>query len=166
MSKQYAEPATYEAKLERVMDRLGVDRYDYNWDRFSCWVDFWYKGQPYRFEHSTDNAQAHGVNIKYGSDVFAQVVLSLEDLARAVERGIYDLSTWVAGMKYLPPKSSIPECFSKLGFDRVPTLAELKNRWKQIAKTAHPDVGGDKDYFVTMKSSFEAAERLIEEGEP
>lgn len=29
MAKQYAEPAAYEAKLEKVMDRLGVEQYDY-----------------------------------------------------------------------------------------------------------------------------------------
>ena len=102
MAKQYAEPAAYEAKLEKVMARLGVEQYDYDWSRFECWVSFTYKGQLYRFSHSVQNAQEHGVNIKYGSDVFAQVVLSLEDLARMVERGIYDLGTWVAGMKYLP----------------------------------------------------------------
>lgn len=102
MAKQYAEPAAYEAKLEKVMARLGIEEYDYDWSRRECWVSFTYKGQPYRFCHSVDNAKAHGVNIQYGSDVFAQVVLSLEDLARMVERGIYDLSTWVAGMKYLP----------------------------------------------------------------
>ena len=34
MAKQYAEPATYEAKLEKVMSRLGVEQYDYN----STWV--------------------------------------------------------------------------------------------------------------------------------
>ena len=166
MSKQYAEPAAYEAKLEKVMSRLGVDRYDYNWDRFSCWVEFYYKSQPYRFEHSVDNAMAHGINIKYGSDIFAQVVLSLEDLARMVERGIYVLSTWVAGMKYLPAKSNVPSCLQKLGFDAIPTERELKARWKQIAKTAHPDVGGDEDYFVAMKSSFDEAEMLIKEATP
>ena len=36
MAKQYAEPAAYEAKLEKVMARLGIEKYDYNWDRFSC----------------------------------------------------------------------------------------------------------------------------------
>lgn len=163
MSKQYAEPATYESKLEKVMARLGVDRYDYNWDRFSCWVEFYYKCQPYRFDHSVDNAQAHGVNIRYGSDVFAQVVLSLEDLARMVERGIYDLSTWVAGMKYLPARVEIPTCFEKLGFTKIPTARELKSRWKQIAKTSHPDVGGNTEYFMAMKSAYDEAELLIQE---
>lgn len=37
----------------------------------------------------------------------AEVVLALEDLVRMIDRGIYDLSTWVAGMKYLlAPKKS------------------------------------------------------------
>lgn len=166
MSKQYAEPAAYEAKLEKVMSRLGVDRYDYNWDRFSCWVEFSYKAQPYRFEHSVDNARAHGIDIKYGSDIFAQVVLSLEDLARMVERGIYDLSTWVAGMKYLPAKSNVPACLQKLGFDAISTERELKARWKQIAKTAHPDVGGDEEYFVSVKTAYDEAEKLIKEATP
>ena len=161
MAKQYAEPAAYEAKLEKVMARLGVDKYDYNWDRFSCWVEFYYKGQPYRFEHSTENARAHGIDIKYGSDVFAQVVLSLEDLARMVERGIYDLSTWVAGMKTLPQATEIPECFIRLGFTKVPTKDELHKRWKQMAKTAHPDVGGDADYFISMQCAYKDAENMI-----
>ena len=166
MSKQYAEPAAYEAKLEKVMARLGVECYDYNWDRFSCWVEFYYKAQPYKFEHSVDNAQAHGVNIRYGSDVFAQVVLSLEDLARMVERGIYDLSTWVAGMKALPAPSNIPECFVKLGFIEMPTIDSLRRRWKQIAKTAHPDAGGDEQYFITMKTAYDDAERTLKEATP
>ena len=165
MAKQYAEPQTYEAKLERIMTRLGIERYDYDWNRLACWVEFTYKGQPYRFEHSIDNAQAHGVNIKYGSDVFAQVVLALEDLARMVERGIYDLSTWVAGMKYLPEKSKVPSCLEKLGFAQMPTAQELKSRWKQIAKVSHPDAGGDEVYFVSMKTAYEEAEALVKEAE-
>lgn len=90
MAKKYADPQSYEVKLERVMERLGAEKYDYDWSRRECWVEFWYKGQLYRFSHSVENAQKHGVDIQYGSDVFAQVVLSLEDLARMVERGIYD----------------------------------------------------------------------------
>lgn len=111
MAKQYAEASTYEAKLEKVMQRFGADKYDYNWDRFSCWVEFWYRGQLYRFEHSIENAKQHGSDVKYGSDVFAQVVLTLEDIARMTERGIYELQTWVAGLKALPKPKDIPDCF-------------------------------------------------------
>lgn len=155
MAKQYAEPAAYEAKLEKVMARLGVESYDYDWSRFECWVSFTYKGQPYRFSHSVKNAQEHGVNIRYGSDVFAQVVLSLEDLARMVERGIYDLSTWVAGMKYLPAAAPIEPCFVALGFPKRPdTEEEVKAQYKRLSKVLHPDAGGNADAFDTLRANY------------
>ncbi len=164
MSKQYAEPATYEAKLEKVMARFGVEKYDYDWSRRSCWVEFFYKGQVYRFEHSIENAIAHGVNIRYGSDLFAQVVLSLEDLARMVERGIYDLSTWVVGMKYLPPATEVPDCFKLLQFNSMPTIEELRRRYHQLAKSTHPDSGGSEAQFILIKKAYDEAYKIIEEG--
>lgn len=155
--KQYAEPQTYESKLEKVMARLGVDEYDYDWSRRECWVSFFYKGQPYRFSHSLSNAQEHGVNVKYGSDLFAQVVLSLEDLARMVERGIYDLSTWVAGMKYLPAAQDIEPCFQALGFAARPeSVDEVKAQYKRMAKALHPDAGGDAEAFRTLTDNYNA----------
>ena len=163
MAKQYAEPAAYEAKLEKVMARLGVDTYDYDWSRFECWVSFTYKGQPYRFSHSVQNAQEHGVNIKYGSDVFAQVVLSLEDLARMVERGIYDLSTWVAGMKYLPAAETLEPCFSALGFSKRPEDTEaIKTQYRRLAKVMHPDAGGNADSFETLKMNYQKCLEYME----
>lgn len=161
MGKQYADPAVYETKLEKVMSRLGVDKYDYDWSRFKCWVEFFYKGQAYRFEHSVENAQAHGINIKYGSDVFAQVVLSLEDLARMVERGIYDLSTWVSGMKCLPTPKDIPSCFKVLHFSEIPTEEDLQKRFRQLSKTAHPDCGGSEEQFITLKTAYDEAIELV-----
>lgn len=95
--KQYGTADAYERKLNRVMERLGVESHNFNWDRWGCWIEFRLKGDLYRFDHSVDKARARGVELRYGSDAFAQVVLALEDLARMVERGIYELSTWVAG---------------------------------------------------------------------
>lgn len=165
MAKQYAEPAAYEAKLEKVMARLGVEQYDYDWSRFECWVSFVYKGQPYRFSHSVENAKAHGVNIRYGSDVFAQVVLSLEDLARMVERGIYDLSTWAAGMKYLPAAESVESCFAALGFlDRPESAEAVKAQYRRMAKAMHPDVGGDGAAFQAMTENYRRCLDLMGEG--
>ena len=162
MTKQYAEPATYEAKLEKVMSRLGVEQYDYDWSRFSCWVQFTYKGQPYRFEHSVENAQAHGVNIRYGSDVFAQVVLSLEDLARMVERGIYDLSTGAAGMKYLPAWDKLEPCFVGLGFVERPASAdEVKAQYRRMAKGMHPDGGGSEAAFCALEENYRRCLDLV-----
>ena len=163
-AKQYAPAENYEAKLEKVMARLGIEKYNYNWDRFSCWVEFQYKGQLYRFSHSLENAKAHGQTVRYGSDVFAQVVLALEDLARMVERGIYDLSTWVSGMKYLPPPTEIPDCFRVLGYDRIPeSKEEVGRRFKQLAKSAHPDAGGSDERFKMLNTAYEQALKHFKE---
>jgi len=156
--KQYGSPDQYEGKLSRVMERLGVDSYNYNWDRHGCWVEFRYKGDLYRFEHSIAKAKSRGVDLVYGSDAFAQVVLALEDLARMVERGIYELSTWVAGMKFLPPAVEVPSFLKYMGFTDIPAgAAEVKERYRTLSKQMHPDGGGDPEDFKRLKEASEKA---------
>lgn len=138
--KQYGAADNYERKLERVMERLGVEEFNFNWDRWSCWVQFRYKGELYQFEHSVEKARSRGQKLDYGSDAFAQVVLALEDLARMVERGIYELQTWVAGMKYLPPPVEVPSFFRFLGFEQIPSgPEEVTARYRTLVKQMHPD---------------------------
>ncbi len=164
-NKQYAEPETYEGKLKKVMSRLGVEEYDWDWSRWECWVSFTYKGQPYRFSHGVENAKAHGVNLQYGSNAFAQLVLSLEDLARMVERGIYDLATWVSGMKYLPAAERVEPCFQRLGFDcRPDSVDAVKERYRRLAKAAHPDTGGDPTFFQVLTENYNSCLELMKEG--
>jgi hypothetical protein len=156
--KLYGPTDEYERKLTRVMERLGVKEYNFNWDRWGAWVQFKYKGELYQFEHSVTKAQARGLKLQYGSDAFAQIVLSLEDLARMVERGIYDLSTWVAGMKMLPPAREVPSFFKFLRFDRIPeNVEEVKARYRELAKLMHPDVGGNAEDFEKLKMAAEQA---------
>lgn len=116
---------TYEKKLATVMTRLGIEKYNYDYTRRAAWVTFAYKGQNYRFEHSVENAAAHGQPLSYGSDAFCQIVLTLEDLARASNRGIYDLQTWIEGiLKSLPCHVPVPGCFATLGLIQTGTTAE------------------------------------------
>ena len=163
MPKKYSQPEAYEDKLNRVMERLGVEKYNFDWSRLACWVEFYYKGQLYRFEHSVQNAKEHGVNIQYGSDAFAQLVLTLEDIARMTERGIYELQTWVAGLKALPKASEVPDCLKTLGFTALPSADELKSRYRELAKISHPDnaKSGSEEYFRQIKEAYDEAERLI-----
>ncbi|NSW82783.1 MAG: DnaJ domain-containing protein [Syntrophothermus sp.] len=144
------------------MERLGVESYDFNWDRWGCWIVFSYKGELYRFEHSVEKARSRGIDLHYGSDAFAQVVLSLEDLARMVERGIYDLSTWVVGMKYLPSPVEIPSFFRFLGFTEIPTSQEeVKESYRRLAKIMHPDKGGTKEDFLALQEALEQAMKYL-----
>lgn len=158
MTKQYAAAENYEQKLERVMERLNVKEYNYNFDRFGAWVEFRYKGNMYRFDHSVENAKARGRALKYGSDAFAQIVLSLEDIARMIERGIYDLQTWVAGMKFLPQVKEVPSFFKLLGFEEIPpSVEDIKTRYKNLAKQLHPDAGGNEEDFIQLNKASEEA---------
>ena len=158
--KQYASPDVYEKKLERVMERMEVSEYNYNWDRHMAWVEFRRKGQLFRFDHSVEKAREKGFLLTYGSDVFAQLVITLEDLARMAERGIYELQTWLEGMKFLPPPIVIPDCIKALGFERIPDNAEdIKTRFRTLAKEMHPDAGGDKEKFIALQ---EATKKAIE----
>lgn len=153
--KKYADAATYEAKLARVMERLGITDYHYDWSRFESFITFTYKGSHYRFSHGVTNAKEHGIDLRYGSDAFAQLVLSLEDLARMVERGIYDLGTWVAGMKYLP-EATIDPCFTALGFASMPSSPEeVKQQYHRLAKVLHPDSGGSEEAFRALVDNYE-----------
>lgn len=157
--KQYGSISEYEEKLKRVMQRFGVaeDEYSYDWTRQTAFVQFKYKGQWYKFDHSIEKANASGKQkLVYGTDVFAQLVLTLEDLARMVERNIYDLSTWVSGMKYLPQKKELPACFGMLGFtgDVTPTVEELKKQYQCKQKLTHPDNGGSTEKFVQVQEAY------------
>jgi hypothetical protein len=164
MPKKYAEPKTYEEKIENVMARLGVEKFNYDWSRQAAWVEFIYKGQLYRFDHSVANAQAHGAKIQYGSDVFAQVVLTLEDLARMSERGIYDLQTWVVGMKALPAPAELPRCFAVLQFTERPQSADQVNdAYRRLSKVLHPDGGGTKEQFSALTQARDQALEYFKE---
>ena len=163
--KQYGAADQYERKLTKVMERLGIEEgeFNFNWDRFSCYVEFRYHGQLYRFDHSIEKARARGVELRYGSDAFAQVVLALEDLARMVERGIYDLSTWVAGMRYLPPPIEVPSFFKFLGFEQIPAGPEdVITRYKNLAKEYHPDSGGNEEDFKRLVKAVERGKAYFE----
>lgn len=162
--KKYTDPSYYETKLGRVMERLGPgEDYNYNFDRHAAWVEFRYRGELFRFDHTVEKAQAAGQDIHYGSDCFAQIVLALEDLTRIVSRGIYDFGTWVAGMRYLPPPVEIPECFRVLGFTEMPeSQSEVKARYKTLIKQYHPDQGGTETDFARIQSAGEQALKHME----
>lgn len=156
--KQYGPADEYEVKLRRVGDRLGVKDLDWNWDRWGCWVVFTYKGERYRFEHTISRAEARGIKLRYGSDAFAQVVLALEDLARITERGIYDLGTWVAGLKFLPAPTDLPDWVKRLGFAQLPgDVDAVKTRYRCLAKQCHPDVGGNASEFAQLHGAYQQA---------
>lgn len=161
-TKQYQNPETYEKKLHKVMERFGVEKYDWDYNRHGSWITFVYKGQLYRFEHTVESAQKLGLSIHFGSDAFAQLVLALEDLARIVSRGIYDLSAWVSGMKALPETSEFPWWIHNLGLSDYPqSKEEIDKAFKRMALVKHPDKGGSSEQFLLLSSARDEAYSYI-----
>lgn len=157
--KYYGSAEEYEQKLERVMKRLGATEYRYDWNRKETFVEFSYKGHWYHFENNFEKAakasEKTHKRIVYVSDLFAQIVLALESLARLSDQGLYDLSYWIEGMKMLPQAADIPACFIALGFNHIPeTEEELKQRFRKRAKETHPDTGGSAEEFEVLKQNY------------
>lgn len=148
----------YVDKLSKVMLRLKVEDYEYNWDKDSAYIKFTYKGEFYKFDHKANKDN----KLTYGTDCLAQLVLTLEDLARMSERNIYDFSVWISGMKYLPEKQLLPQCFQNLGFKyEYPSQDELEKAYKELLKIVHPDNGGNSESFISLKKSYEECLKQI-----
>lgn len=159
----------FEKKLGRVMARLGVEKYQSNWSQgkggASCYVEMMYGGKVYRFENSTEKSSACGRNIAYVSDLFAEVVYSLEGLARAVEKGIFTLDMLLAGVPALPSASPLDPCFVAMGFSTMPTgEAEVREQYKRLARVLHPDAGGDEEAFKTLCQNYDACLEIARDG--
>ena len=171
MKKQYTGTTDdFEKKLGRVMERLGVKKYQSNWsqgkDGANCFVEMVFGGQVYRFENSSKKSADCGRNLIYVSDLFAEVVYSLEGLARAVEKGIFTLNMLLAGVPALPAAPTLEPCFVAMGFSTMPTQeSEVKEQYKRLAKVMHPDTeGGSAETFMALKKNYEDCLEIVRGG--
>ncbi len=153
-----------ERKLARVCERLGVPedgcRYDWTSRRGgnSCFVELCINGTWRRFENSTEKSAECGRGLTYASDLFAAIVLTLEDMARAAEQGIVSFDQLVTGIPALPATVELEPCFQALGFTERPVeRAEVEAQYKRMAKVLHPDVpGGSAAAFQQLRENFAA----------
>ncbi len=158
----------YEYKLEQVMRRLAVDSYNYNWDRWGCYVDFIYRGERYCFEHSVKKAKERGIELRSGSEAFIQLVLTFEDLARILERGVYGLEKWVQGMRHQSSSAEgeVPGYFKVLGFEEIPSGPEEVQRRYQVMMERLPAEGTGNDDLQRLKEAADQALRYFQETQP
>ena len=168
--KQYSGDTTaMEKKLARVMERLGVKKYQCDWNQSrtdsSCWVEMRYGASTYRFENSAQKSASCGRNLVYVSDLLASVVYSLEGLARAVEQGIFTLDMLLAGVPALPEAATMEPCFKAMRFSQRPTTeAEVEKQYRRMAKVMHPDAGGSDAEFTALNNNYRACMELVKGG--
>jgi hypothetical protein len=59
---------------------------------------------------------------------------------------------------YTPPTGA----FATLGLQPGCSKADVKRAYKRLAKSAHPDVGGDHSSFIKLNEAYESAMRLAQ----
>ena len=155
-------------KLARAMERMGVERYDYDYAESktakSCWVELVCNGRAYRFTNDTAKSMACRRGLVYMSDLFAELVYALEDLARAVEKGIFTLDMLLEGKLALPDRPTAEPCFQALGFESRPeSAAEVKEQYRRMAKILHPDTGGSATAFHVLEENYRKCMEIMEE---
>ena len=128
------EQGTCEKRVKNVMTRLKIEDFHYNWDRNSCFIEFNYQEQSYRMEHSALKANEKGVYyVKNGLDCLMELVLTLEDLCKIIERGTYTLEYWVASMaqsvqEEVEEEEVEEEIYEYPEYeDRVPRIFRMRN---------------------------------------
>ena len=159
-SKKYMDAYEYEKRLHTAFKRMGVTDYHFDYRRKDAFVDFIYKGRAYRLEHSVEKSQncdRHADRCVWGSDCFAQIVLTIQDLARMAGRKIYDLSVFIDGLPPALPEP-IPDCFLTLGLDHAPKdRDEIKSAYRRMAAGCHPDAGGSDAEFHRLQKAYQEA---------
>jgi curved DNA-binding protein CbpA len=62
----------------------------------------------------------------------------------------------------LQKQSKIPACLQVMGFSEFPeNEGQIKARYRQLAKNAHPDKGGTFSDFVKLRKAYEESIQTI-----
>lgn len=64
---------------------------------------------------------------------------------------------------FLPPPVEIPNFIKFFGFEQILSGPEdVKEQFRQLAKTMHPDEGGTEEGFINLKDASEKAMKYFQ----
>lgn len=124
-----------EHRLIKVIKRLKIEDYTFNWDRNSCFIEFLYKQESYRLEHSVEKAKEKGIVLRNGMDCLNDLTESLEDLCAIIDRGTYRFETWIEGMKQPSVVHAPPEFHEEFQF-----------RYRSLGKQQYPEFQRNEEF--------------------
>ena len=89
----------YERRLRAAVERLGCQLVDWDYSRRAAWVEIRLGNTIYRISHSAQVFR-YGHAPRNGADAFIQIVLTMEDLVRAVARGVLTTTELLSGVPH------------------------------------------------------------------
>lgn len=90
------------------------------------------------------------------ADNIAAIAAHIEALRGQERWGVADLRQAFAGHVALPPADP---WWTVLGITRAATPDEIARAYRQLAKTAHPNAGGDRAAWDRLSAAYEAAQQ-------
>ena len=167
--KKYADHKYYQTKLANIMKKLGIEKFKYQYTDDKAFINFKIGYKWYQINHTLKNARINNPKIVSGSDVFAELVLTMEDLMHISDRNICDFKDWMAPFELKAGSIELPECFAKLGFDGryMPSKKNVDFKFSELAKVLDPDKNafGDKEKFDELLDIRQKCYDFIEESE-
>jgi hypothetical protein len=93
------------------------------------------------------------------ADNLAAIAATLEAM-RAIERhgGAMILERAFLGFTALPSPNDWRHV---LGFEHTPTLPEARDRYRKLAATQHPDLGGSDARMAELNGAWDSAQREL-----
>jgi hypothetical protein len=88
---------------------------------------------------------------------FRRWLRSLRRALIVVQQYVWDVPYWAAAQR--------PACLQALDLELPCTEEEVLASYRELAKTMHPDRGGDLQQFLRLQKHFEQAMKLVR-GEP
>lgn len=142
-NKKYADMNFYENKLNNIMDKLKITKFFYKWTKEDAIIKFKYKNKWYQLTQTMNNANEHRHNndkIIYGSDLFAQLVLVLENLSIIYDYNICNFTDWISHLE-LKYDNNLPDCFRKIGFNNnlLPNQKILNSKISELKSIIGPN---------------------------
>lgn len=168
-TSKFGDRSTYQAEIILLIElgRLKADNVV-----ISCNIEYNQNGSPYSRQRPSTNP---GVSIFFHfrkrqyvlacdkwnvlSDNIYALAKHIEAM-RAQERwGVGTVEQSFAGYKALPQTASRREWWQVMGFaeDKIPSIDQIKSRFKELAKAKHPDTGGSAHEFHELQNAYEEA---------
>ena len=153
-NKKYADYKFYQTKLINIMKKLNIDKYNYRFTDENAFINFKHGYSWYQLDHTIEKAKKSNAGITSGTDLFAELVLTLEELYHINERNIISFKKLFEPFELKAGTVDLPECFIKLGFDGryLPLKKNIDYKYNELAKVLDPSKTqfGDEEKFLEL----------------
>lgn len=170
-SDEWTDHKTYREVIDEVRKLGGTDLF------VTSNLALTISGSPYARQKVEDKGVAvyftrKGKQLVFACDKYLTVAHNLHAISKTLDaiRGIerWGTSAMVdaafSGYLALPEQSNESEWWRVLGFQSPPNEMRLRNRYRAMAKTAHPDIGGDEEEFRAITDAYHTGLHAIGAG--